>query len=53
MISAACAPKLGSAVHGDDAAIRASFEKTYEQLTRRLQTLMSLPLDKLSPEEMS
>ena len=41
-----------AAVHGDDAAIRAAFEKTYEQLTRRLQTLMSLPLDKLSPEEL-
>jgi len=41
-----------AAVHGDDAAIRAAFEKTYEQLTHRLQTLMSLPLDKLSPEEL-
>lgn len=36
-----------AAVTGDDAAQRAAFRKAYEQLARRIQLFMSLPIDKL------
>ena len=43
-----------TAVAGDDAAKRAAFKTTYNQLTRRIQLFMSLPfesLDKLALKE--
>jgi arsenate reductase len=36
-----------AAVQGDDAAKRAAFRKAYDQLARRIQLFMSLPIDKL------
>jgi len=36
-----------AAVEGDDAVKRAAFRKAYEQLARRIQLFMSLPIDKL------
>ena len=41
-----------AAVHGDEAAIRAAFEKAYAQLARRVEAFISLPLDELSPREL-
>ena len=36
-----------AAVEGDDAAKRAAFRKAYDQLARRIQLFMSLPIEKL------
>lgn len=36
-----------AAVEGDDAVKRAAFRKAYEQLARRIQLFMSLPIEKL------
>jgi arsenate reductase len=36
-----------AAVQGNDAAKRAAFRKAYDQLARRIQLFMSLPIDKL------
>ena len=36
-----------AAVEGDDKAKRAAFRKVYDQLSRRIQLFMSLPIEKL------
>ena len=36
-----------AAVEGDDAAKRAAFRKAFDQLARRIQLFMSLPIEKL------
>ena len=36
-----------AAVEGDDATKRAAFRKAYDQLARRIQLFMSLPIEKL------
>ena len=36
-----------AAVQGEDAAKRAAFRRAYDQLARRIQLFMSLPIDKL------